>query len=193
MTSLDASNLLFSQASKQKIKMKSKKVNKTLDLEIIKESSGQKKNQLSDSKLKKIPKFLQKSKKEIKRKSESFTQIKSRSGRLRRMTKNEDNPIVKLMKKPKTDKKKNHSKIGCSCTNTKCIQMYCRCFRNDTLCGSKCKCLNCVNRKQHTQIRTTLKNVLVEKDNLSFSKRFQKIEVTVIKENGEMVKEGKRT
>jgi hypothetical protein len=116
--------------------------------------------------------------------------IKSRSGRIRRKVKSNENPLVKLMNKSGNENTQKKPKLGCNCTNTKCIQMYCRCFKNGAVCGSKCKCQDCLNKSDNNQIRTTLKTMLVDKDELSFVKRFKIIEVTIIDANGDKRVEG---
>lgn len=116
---------------------------------------------------------------------------KSRSGRIRRKAKSPDHPLIKLMLKSENNSNSKKKRQGCNCTNTKCVQMYCRCFKNDNFCGSKCKCTNCMNRQSNDKIRSTMKNVLVDKDELSFLKRFPIMKVTVIKESGDQVVEGR--
>ena len=31
----------------------------------------------------------------------------------------------------------------CSCTRTKCLKLYCECFRNDLVCTANSECLDC--------------------------------------------------
>lgn len=115
---------------------------------------------------------------------------RSRSGRIRRKTKEEVNPLVKLMGKHESEGKMKKA-MGCHCTNTKCVQRYCPCFKNNNLCGSKCKCTQCMNRKEHMKIRDKIKSVLADKDDLGYPKRFQMVQVQIIRENGDTVIEGR--
>lgn len=114
----------------------------------------------------------------------------SRSGRIRRKVKSSENPLTFLIKNNKTDNANKKIKVGCNCTNTKCIQMYCRCFKNGTYCNSKCKCQGCLNKSDNSQIRKKLKTMLVDEDKLSFINRFKTIEVSIIDKNGAQRVEG---
>jgi len=45
---------------------------------------------------------------------------------------------------------------GCLCRKNKCIQLYCACFANGTQCGDKCKCIECENCVDVTEIQLSL-------------------------------------
>lgn len=36
-------------------------------------------------------------------------------------------------------------KVKCNCRNSKCLKLYCECFRGGSFCGPECKCANCLN------------------------------------------------
>lgn len=36
----------------------------------------------------------------------------------------------------------------CSCKSSKCVKMYCECFKTRGYCVQQCRCLNCINNKQ---------------------------------------------
>lgn len=38
--------------------------------------------------------------------------------------------------------KKKKSK-SCNCKNSKCLKLYCECFRNKGYCGNSCNCIGC--------------------------------------------------
>lgn len=82
-------------------------------------------------------------------------------------------------------------KLSCKCTNTKCIKLYCICFKNDQFCGSECECTDCLNFPEESAIREKKKKVLVNPDELSYLNRFKTMKVKVKKKNGELVEEGK--
>lgn len=51
---------------------------------------------------------------------------------------------------PKTGKhrageRKTKRKITCNCKNSRCVKMYCECFRENGFCGPHCKCKDCKN------------------------------------------------
>ena len=39
----------------------------------------------------------------------------------------------------------------CSCTRTKCLKLYCECFRNDLVCTDNCECLDCKNTIEESE------------------------------------------
>ena len=41
--------------------------------------------------------------------------------------------------------RRRRKSIHCNCRNTKCVKLYCECFRNDLFCGQQCKCSGCGN------------------------------------------------
>ena len=42
---------------------------------------------------------------------------------------------------------------GCRCDSSKCLKMYCTCFRNETRCTDACVCQSCYNDGQHEEER----------------------------------------
>jgi hypothetical protein len=52
----------------------------------------------------------------------------------------------------------------CSCKSSKCLKLYCECFKSKGFCSSLCKCLDCKNRisedlgSQKSAINSSLKN-----------------------------------
>lgn len=47
--------------------------------------------------------------------------------------------------KTKGTERRSRRKITCNCKNSKCVKMYCECFRENGYCGSHCKCKDCQN------------------------------------------------
>jgi hypothetical protein len=43
-------------------------------------------------------------------------------------------------------------KKGCGCSKTKCLRLFCSCFRNKILCGEHCNCIDCFNNNEHSKI-----------------------------------------
>lgn len=48
--------------------------------------------------------------------------------------------------------KKAEKRTKCKCISSKCLKLYCECFKNGTLCSDACKCRNCENGK-HVQFK----------------------------------------
>jgi hypothetical protein len=42
---------------------------------------------------------------------------------------------------------------SCRCDSSKCLKMYCTCFRNETRCNAQCVCLECHNDGMHEEER----------------------------------------
>jgi len=39
----------------------------------------------------------------------------------------------------------NTYNVTCTCKNSKCLKLYCKCFANQSKCHNQCRCLNCMN------------------------------------------------
>lgn len=54
-----------------------------------------------------------------------------------------------ISRNPKAFQKINSTKRSwtCKCRNSNCSKKYCDCFQNGRSCTSKCKCINCLNKK----------------------------------------------
>ena len=50
------------------------------------------------------------------------------------------------------DKKEEGEVNPCGCSRTKCLKLYCECFRNNKFCVD-CKCRNCKNKPEHSELR----------------------------------------
>ena len=44
-------------------------------------------------------------------------------------------------------KKKKHEEevLSCTCKNSQCLKLYCKCFSAKSFCGDQCKCIDCKN------------------------------------------------
>ena len=39
----------------------------------------------------------------------------------------------------------------CTCKNTQCLKSYCKCFQNNGVCTSMCRCEDCKNKIDSTE------------------------------------------
>lgn len=71
---------------------------------------------------------------------------------------------VKFLNYKRKSLRKNKSNIGCSCTASKCSKKYCECFQNGNKCSDKCKCNECLNIKDKSNINSNkidINNLLI--------------------------------
>ena len=54
-------------------------------------------------------------------------------------------------------------KGGCTCKKTKCLKMYCECFREGKVCGEDCSCEGCINDEDHKECREKIQESLLSK------------------------------
>lgn len=60
-------------------------------------------------------------------------------------------------------------KLRCTCKKSKCLKLYCVCFRDGSVCGSQCGCLDCKNTKENSGRVARTKEELKIKNPISFS------------------------
>ena len=61
------------------------------------------------------------------------------------------------------------SKLTCNCKKTKCLKLYCICFRNRSFCGKHCKCLSCKNSAENKDLIKNSKEKIVKRSPISLS------------------------
>ena len=75
------------------------------------------------------------------------------------------------LKKPKKRKNSNILTNSCNCTNSKCLKLYCGCFKNNNRCGNECSCVGCENDEEHFPSNDEHKKQLLTELNIKRSKR----------------------
>lgn len=65
----------------------------------------------------------------------------------------------------------------CNCKKSKCLKLYCECFRKGKFCLEDCKCVNCLNTVQNSRIIHHLRNSRLKKNPDIFNSKFMKIEL----------------
>jgi len=71
-----------------------------------------------------------------------------------------------------TEKLKNTNK--CTCTNSKCLRLYCACFANGTLCGPECQCHGCHNNDSTNELRDKIIQETLQKNPNAFKSKYKK-------------------
>ncbi|KAJ4460862.1 putative transcription factor CPP [Paratrimastix pyriformis] len=60
---------------------------------------------------------------------------------------------------------------GCNCKNSKCIKLYCECFRNSVYCAASCNCHCCLNRSEHADVVQQTKQSIQARNPAAFEKK----------------------
>ena len=72
----------------------------------------------------------------------------------------------------------------CNCKGSNCIQAYCKCFKNGSICSSLCQCNNCLNNRNNMDFANIIqKNYASENKGKVFKQRFR-MEVKYVTEGG---------
>jgi hypothetical protein len=82
--------------------------------------------------------------------------------------------VIKKLPRAVPLEKRRRRNIHCNCKNTKCIKLYCECFRNKILCGNQCKCTCCNNNYEHLEQRTHSMNEILRKNPEAFAGAIEK-------------------
>ena len=59
----------------------------------------------------------------------------------------------------------------CNCKNSKCLKLYCECFRQGKMCGSNCSCQNCQNTSNYSELRDKIIKSIKSKNPNAFEPR----------------------
>ena len=70
-------------------------------------------------------------------------------------------------KNDKEDHKEEAENDPCGCSRTKCLKLYCECFRNNKFCVG-CKCRNCKNKPEHSELRERARFLTIERNPAAF-------------------------
>ena len=59
----------------------------------------------------------------------------------------------------------------CNCKNSKCLKLYCECFRQGKMCSSNCSCQNCQNTSNYSELRDKIIKSIKSKNPNAFEPR----------------------
>lgn len=63
--------------------------------------------------------------------------------------------------------------VGCNCEKSKCVKLYCECFRMSGFCSEKCKCKSCLNNSSNSGIREKIVKSTLELNPSAFRTKFK--------------------
>lgn len=61
--------------------------------------------------------------------------------------------IPRLLSEPRQTFAETRLASSCSCKSSRCLKLYCECFKNNGHCGESCRCVNCLNQKNTPDAR----------------------------------------
>ena len=76
-------------------------------------------------------------------------------------------PEEKRVEEEKEKEKEKERPEPCGCSRTKCLKLYCECFRNNLLCDG-CHCRNCKNKAEYEEIRERAIQITKERNPAAF-------------------------
>ena len=82
---------------------------------------------------------------------------------------------------------KKDTKVACRCLKSKCLKLYCECFRNGSVCGLDCECEDCRNIEEYQSERLAVMEKLKKKNKLFRESQKQRAVARVTKK-GKKVK-----
>lgn len=77
----------------------------------------------------------------------------------------------KILKSPKPS---SNNKTFCICKRSKCLRLYCQCFKNNKFCGENCSCKDCYNIPKNKEIIELWSKDLLLKHNQAFERKIKK-------------------
>jgi len=69
--------------------------------------------------------------------------------------------------------------IICNCKNSKCLKLYCHCFRAGKYCTHECLCVSCKNKEEYQSERTRAMETIKSRNPLAFKPRIDTVENVV--------------
>lgn len=62
----------------------------------------------------------------------------------------------------------------CTCTNSRCLKLYCACFSSGEMCGPHCQCKSCFNNDANDEIRKAMVEETLQKNPNAFQSKYKR-------------------
>ena len=66
------------------------------------------------------------------------------------------------------------STTKCTCTNSRCLKLYCACFSSGGICGPQCQCKSCYNNEANDDVRKAMVEETLQKNPNAFQSKYKK-------------------
>lgn len=66
------------------------------------------------------------------------------------------------------------STFRCTCTNSRCLKLYCACFSSGGTCGPQCQCKSCYNNEENDSVRKAMIEETLQKNPNAFQSKYKK-------------------
>lgn len=74
------------------------------------------------------------------------------------------------------ENRRNSTTQGCNCKKSKCLKLYCECFRNRTICLPTCACVGCFNNPKNLELRNSVIKDISLINPLAFKSKYKKLD-----------------
>lgn len=81
-------------------------------------------------------------------------------------------------------RKQKGGPIACTCKKSKCLKLYCECFRTNQVCSDECGCNDCYNNDRYKDVRDHFYTEQLQRNPDSFTSRVVKLPHTNIYSRG---------
>lgn len=65
-------------------------------------------------------------------------------------------------------------KVTCNCKRSRCLKLYCDCFRFEFYCDSSCNCFDCANNERFEEDRVAARRACLERNQDAFKPKVNK-------------------
>jgi len=90
------------------------------------------------------------------------------------------NPQARFLQDKRTKEDntiQDDASVSCHCKKSKCLKLYCECFRQGILCESHCGCIDCHNKVGNDNLVRYIKSKRISKNPETFKSKFELVKL----------------